>query len=37
MVSDRFTIQGMAATLAPVYAGVAARDAHLARLAVLPS
>jgi hypothetical protein len=27
----------MAATLAPVYAGVAARDAHLAQLAVLPS
>ncbi|MBZ4487513.1 glycosyltransferase [Microbacterium sp. cx-55] len=37
MVSDRFTIQGMAATLAPVYAGVAARDAHLQQLAVLPS
>jgi glycosyltransferase involved in cell wall biosynthesis len=37
MVNDRFTIQGMAATLAPVYAGVAARDAHLAQLAVLPS
>lgn len=37
MVTERFTIQGMAATLAPVYAGVAARDADLARLAVLPS
>ncbi|UIN30114.1 glycosyltransferase [Microbacterium binotii] len=37
MVAERFTIQAMAATLAPLYQTVASQDADLARLAVLPS
>jgi hypothetical protein len=37
MVAERFTIQAMAATLAPLYQAVASQDADLARLAVLPS
>lgn len=37
MVEERFTIQAMAATLAPLYETVALRDARLARAAVLPS
>ncbi|MDQ1130845.1 glycosyltransferase [Microbacterium sp. SORGH_AS_0888] len=37
MVAERFTVQAMAATLAPLYGTVALRDARLARAAVLPS
>ena len=37
VVAARFTIQGMAATLAPIYASVVAQEAEFARAARLPA
>jgi glycosyltransferase involved in cell wall biosynthesis len=37
VVAERFTIQAMAATLAPIYASVVAQEAELARAARMPA